>query len=403
MLSQVKLIAEPWDVGPGGYQVGNFPILWSEWNGIYRDTMRDFWRGRAVGRRLRLALRRLGRPLRERRPAAVRVDQLHHRARRLHAARPRLVQREAQRGERRGEPRRHRRQPLLELRRRRPDRRPGGRSRCARASSATSCRRCCSRRACRCCSAATSSAARRAATTTPGARTTRSRGSTGTSCDEELLAFTRRLIELRHAHPVFRRTKFFEGKGEQLPDVWWFRPDGRRMTRRDWDNGDARAIGVVPERRRARHRRRSRGEPVRDDSFLLLFNAHHEEIAFRLPARRFGTRWELELSTGRVRRRAAAAGRRRHRRVAVGRAPPACAELRATYRLQLTPDFGFAEARAARAVPARPRHLASLPLAVAAGARRLAARLRRRRPAPRLGRARRRGRVPQARDLPGSA
>ena len=47
MLSQVKLIAEPWDVGPGGYQVGNFPVLWSEWNGIYRDTMRDFWRGEA--------------------------------------------------------------------------------------------------------------------------------------------------------------------------------------------------------------------------------------------------------------------------------------------------------------------------------------------------------------------
>ena len=45
VLSQVKLIAEPWDVGPGGYQVGNFPVLWSEWNGIYRDTMRDFWRG----------------------------------------------------------------------------------------------------------------------------------------------------------------------------------------------------------------------------------------------------------------------------------------------------------------------------------------------------------------------
>ena len=135
LLSQVKLIAEPWDVGPGGYQVGNFPILWSEWNGIYRDTMRDFWRG--AGRRLglRVALRRLGGPLRARRQAAVRVDQLHHGARRLHAARPRLVQREAQRGERRGQPRRHRRQPLVELRRRRADRR-SGRQRVARAAAA---------------------------------------------------------------------------------------------------------------------------------------------------------------------------------------------------------------------------------------------------------------------------
>ena len=55
MLSQVKLIAEPWDVGPGGYQVGNFPVLWSEWNGVYRDTMRDFWRGVRQLRRVRLA------------------------------------------------------------------------------------------------------------------------------------------------------------------------------------------------------------------------------------------------------------------------------------------------------------------------------------------------------------
>ena len=112
MLSQVKLIAEPWDVGPGGYQVGNFPILWSEWNGIYRDAMRDFWRGRRRRRRVRLALHRLERPLRGRRPRPVRVDQLRHRARRLHAARPRLLRRQAQRGEPRGQPRRHRRQPL---------------------------------------------------------------------------------------------------------------------------------------------------------------------------------------------------------------------------------------------------------------------------------------------------
>ena len=85
--------------------------------------------------RLRLALRRLGRPLPDRRPPAVRVDQLHHRARRVHAARPRLVQREAQRGERRGQPRRHRRQPLVELRRRRADRRSAG-ERAARAPAA---------------------------------------------------------------------------------------------------------------------------------------------------------------------------------------------------------------------------------------------------------------------------
>ena len=132
-----------------------------------------------LGRRLRLALRRLGRPLPERRAAALRVGQLHHRARRLHAARPRLVQREAQRGERRGEQGRHRRQPLLELRRRRPDGRSVG-ARAARAAAAQlpADAAAVARRA-DAASAATSGAGRRAATTTPGARTTRSRGSTG--------------------------------------------------------------------------------------------------------------------------------------------------------------------------------------------------------------------------------
>ena len=116
VVSQVKLIAEPWDVGPGGYQVGNFPPQWTEWNGKYRDTVRDFWRGEpASARRVRLAAHRVGRPVRALRAAAGRIDQLRHRARRLHAARPRLVQREAQRGQRRGQQRRRVAQPLVEL------------------------------------------------------------------------------------------------------------------------------------------------------------------------------------------------------------------------------------------------------------------------------------------------
>ncbi len=179
VLSQVKLIAEPWDVGPGGYQVGNFPVLWAEWNGKYRDSVRDFWRGQGgVGefaQRFTGSSDLYGEDGRD----PVRLHQLRHRPRRLHAARPRLVQRQAQRGERRGQPRRHRRQPLVEPRRRRADRRPG-RARAAGAPAAELPRDACSsRRACRCCSAATSSGGRREATTTPGARTTRSPGSTG--------------------------------------------------------------------------------------------------------------------------------------------------------------------------------------------------------------------------------
>ena len=126
VISQVKLIAEPWDLGDGGYQVGNFPPLWSEWNGKYRDTVRDYWRGESAAL-AEFASRLTGSSdlyaHSDRRPD--RLGQLRDRPRRVHAARPGLVQREAQRGQRRGRQRRREPQPLLELRRRGRDRRPG--------------------------------------------------------------------------------------------------------------------------------------------------------------------------------------------------------------------------------------------------------------------------------------
>jgi glycogen operon protein len=117
--------------------------------------------------------------------------------------------------------------------------------------------------------------------------------------DEGLLEFTRSLIAFRAAHPTFRRRTFLTGKsprGTGLPDVWWFRPDGRKMTQRDWGRGEAKTIGVflngdeIPSHS-------LRGEEVRDDSFMLLFNGHYEPITFHLPTRRFGLRWAVELST----------------------------------------------------------------------------------------------------------
>ena len=180
VVSQVKLIAEPWDVGPGGYQVGNFPPQWTEWNGKYRDTVRDFWRGepQTLGE-FASRLTGLGGPLRALGAPARGIHQLRHGSRRLHAARSRVVQREAQRGQRRGQPGRGRRQPLLELRRRGTDRRPGGAD-AARTPAAQLHRHAAAvaGRA-RCCCTATSSAARRAGTTTATRRTTRSPGSTG--------------------------------------------------------------------------------------------------------------------------------------------------------------------------------------------------------------------------------
>ena len=114
-----------------------------------------------------------------------------------------------------------------------------------------------------------------------------------------LLDFTRRLVHFRRAHPVFRRTQFLTGdspNGSGLPDSWWFRPDGRKVTLRDWASADIRSIGLflngeeIPSRTRA-------GEQVTDETFIVLFNAHHEPVTFTLPPRRFGTRWRLELST----------------------------------------------------------------------------------------------------------
>jgi isoamylase len=113
------------------------------------------------------------------------------------------------------------------------------------------------------------------------------------------LEFTKRLIELRKAHPVFRRGKFLAGReseGSGLPDVWWFRPDGRRMTQRDWQQPSAHVLGVFLNGQEIADRT-PRGAPIEDGSFLLLFNAHHEDMTFTLPARRFGAEWIHEICT----------------------------------------------------------------------------------------------------------
>ena len=153
VLSRVKLIAEPWDLGPDGYQVGGFPPGWAR---VERPLPRHACA--ATGAARRPACRSFAQRLcgsadiyEPPRPPARRQRQLRHRARRLHAARPGQLQRQAQRGQRRGQPRRREPQPQLELRRRRPDRRPRDPARCASARSATCSRRCCCRRACRCC------------------------------------------------------------------------------------------------------------------------------------------------------------------------------------------------------------------------------------------------------------
>ncbi|HTR33609.1 MAG TPA: glycogen debranching protein GlgX [Gaiellaceae bacterium] len=298
ILSQVKLIAEPWDVGPGGYQVGNFPILWSEWNGIYRDTMRDFWRGQAP---LRDFASRFGgsADLYEqdgRRPFASINFITAHDGFTLRD----LVSYNDKHNDANGEGGN--------------DGTPDNRSWNCGVEGPTDDPEIDALRGRQQRNfLATLLLSQGVPMLLGGDEWGRSqRGNNNAWCqdnelswfdwsaaDEELLAFARRLIELRRTHPVFRRTKFFEGKGDLLPDVWWMRPDGRRMTRRDWDNLGGRAIGVFLNGDELNAETRT-GEEVRDESFLILFNAHFEDISFRLPARRFGTRWQLELQTGTV-------------------------------------------------------------------------------------------------------
>jgi glycogen operon protein len=113
----------------------------------------------------------------------------------------------------------------------------------------------------------------------------------------ELLDWTRRLIRLRLDEPVFRREHFLEGdRSDGLPDVWWFRRDGRRMARRDWENRELGWLGVFLS---GDHTDMvdAHGQPVNGDSFLVVVNVSSEDVTFQLPAARLGTRWTVELTS----------------------------------------------------------------------------------------------------------
>ncbi len=299
VLSQVKLIAEPWDVGPGGYQVGNFPVLWSEWNGVYRDSMRDWWRGFTncgeFARRLSGSADLYEADGRD--PFASINFITAHDGFTLHD----LVTYEQK----------HNEANLEDS----MDGTDDNRSWDCGVEGETDDPEVLALR---------ERQQRNFLTTlfvsqgTPmllgGDEMHRTqRGNNNAWCQDneiswydwsehpladELRDFTRRLIRLRREHPAFRREHFLRGEeGERsgLPDVWWFRADGRKMTRRDWNDGEH-VLGMFLNGREITtlgHR----GEEIEDDSFLLLINAHHDDRSFMLPRRRFGPQWTLELST----------------------------------------------------------------------------------------------------------
>ncbi len=296
VLSQVKLIAEPWDVGPGGYQVGNFPVLWSEWNGMYRDTMRDFWRGQAsLGD---FASRLSGSS-----------DLYEHDGRDPFASinfitahdgftLADLVAYNDKHNEANGEDNR--------------DGTDDNRSWNCGAEGETGDQEVITLRARqRRNFLATLLVSQGTPMLLGGDEIGRSQGGNNNAwcqdnetswydwdrCDQHLHTFTKRLIELRRRHPVFRRERFLEGAvdGEALPDAWWFRPDGHRMTTKDWSSRDS-VIGLFLNGETIPNLG-PQGQQITDDSFLLLFNATGEECEFTLPRRYMGAGWVLELTT----------------------------------------------------------------------------------------------------------
>jgi glycogen operon protein len=299
IVSQVKLIAEPWDVGEGGYQVGNFPVLWSEWNGIYRDTVRDFWRGRertigefgarftgssdlyeATGRRPYASINFVtchdGFSLRD----LVSYNDKHNDAN----------------GENSRDGEQHNRSwncgiegdtddcDVLAFR-----------ARQQRNFMVT---------------LLMSSGVPMILAGDEIGRT--QNGNNNAYCqDNELnwldweradggfLEFTQFLIALRRKHPVFQRRGWFQGRsirGTALDDIGWFRPDGREMEESDWHAGFAKSLGVFLNG----HGIRSPdawGRRVIDDSFYIVFNASGVPLEATIPTALGATPWSLVIDT----------------------------------------------------------------------------------------------------------
>ena len=301
VVSQVKLIAEPWDVGEGGYQVGGFPPLWTEWNGKYRDTVRDFWRGEpaSLGE---FASRFTGSSdLYEadgRRPYASINFVTAHDGFTLTD----LVSYNDKHNEANGEDNRdgesHNRSwnhgvegptedgAVIALRERQKRN-----------------------------LLATLMLSQGVPMIAHGDELGRSQdGNNNVYCQDNEISwidwkdarvhevmtdFTGQLARLRAAHPVFRRRRFFQGRpirGSNIEDIAWLRPDGQHMSDEDWNVGSAKAIAIflngqgIPERD-------ALGERITDDSFLLLINAHHQSIIFTLPDQTYGRIWDVVVDT----------------------------------------------------------------------------------------------------------
>jgi len=301
VLSEVKLIAEPWDLGPNGYQVGNFPVLWTEWNGKYRDCMRRFWKGHG-GTVSELASRLAGSSdlyaHNGRRPSASLNFITAHDGFTLRD----IVSHNSKHNEANGENNRDGSNdndswncgaegltddPAIQALRARQQRN----------------------------FLATLLLSQGVPMLLAGDEFGQTQhGNNNAYCQDSpvawldwnhseeqraLLAFTREVIRLRKLEPVFRRRHFFQGRaihGEAIKDLYWLKPDGMEMTDADWHAGHARSLGMVLPGEQITETNEC-GERISGDTFAILLNAHHETIAFRLGARRRDIIWTTVFDT----------------------------------------------------------------------------------------------------------
>ncbi|WP_104086673.1 glycogen debranching protein GlgX [Arthrobacter sp. GMC3] len=302
VVSRVKLIAEPWDLGPGGYQVGNFPPQWTEWNGKFRDAIRDFWHGQPAtlgefASRLTGSSDLYGHS--GRRPVASINFVTAHDGFTLAD----LVSYNSKHNEANGEDNR--------------DGESHNRSWNFGVEGPTGDAAILAVRARQKRNFLTTLLLSQGVPmilhgdelgrTQNGNNNAYAQDSPLTwinwdTADLELVDFVSRLGRLRAAHPVFRRRRFFDGhpveRGDDgaLADIIWLRPDSAAMTGADWDSGFGRSIGVflngdgIPDCD-------AQGREVVDDCFLLLFNAGEDAVDFTLPGDEYAEKWVVEIHT----------------------------------------------------------------------------------------------------------
>jgi isoamylase len=300
VVSQVKLIAEPWDVGEGGYNVGGFPPLWSEWNGKYRDTVRDFWRGESATL-AEFASRLTGSSdlyaENGRRPFASVNFVTAHDGFTLHD----LVSYNEKHNEANGEDNN--------------DGESHNRSwNCGAEGETDDVEVVALREQQKRNFLTTLFLSQGVPMLLHGDELGRTQNGNNNVYAQDnplswidwerardfdfLTAFAARLSLIRREHPVFRRRRFFNGRpvhGTELEDIGWFTPSGEQMSDEDWDSGFAKSVSVFLNGQGIREPD-ARGERVTDDSFFLLFNAHHEPIEFVLPPLN-AERWHVILDT----------------------------------------------------------------------------------------------------------